>query len=112
MKRTDKINHELQRALSFIIQDSIDDPNLGMLSVVRVETSPDMRSATVYYSIFPEEQAVAAENALSRMNKHIRGALGRSVKLKYVPELCFCRDEGIKNSVDIFRKIEELKNDT
>lgn len=111
MNRTDKINHEIQRALSSIIREELDDPNLGMLSVVRVQTSPDMRNCTVYFSVFPEENAADATNALSRLSKHFRHELARSVKLKYIPELRFKSDDSIKYSIDINNTIEEIKDE-
>lgn len=111
MKRTDKVSHEIQRTVSSIIQEEVDDPNLGMLSIVRVEVSADMRNATLYFSVFPEEMIVSAQNALARMKSVIRAELAHRVKLRYVPELHFCPDEGIRQSVYINKKIEEINDE-
>lgn len=112
MSRNDKVNVELQRAIADIIRDEVDDPNLGMVSVVRVNCSPDLRNASVYCSVFPEEQLEHGIKSLNKMRSFIRGNLGRTVRLKYVPELYFKADAGIKHSVDIYEKIEELKDDS
>lgn len=112
MKRCDKVNVELQRAISEIIRDEVDDPNLEMVSVVKVDCSPDLRNATVYCSIFPEEHVEHGIKSLNKMKSFIRGNLGRMVRMKYTPEIYFKADDGIKHSVEIYDKIEELRDDS
>lgn len=112
MKRSDKVNVELQRAIADIIRDEVDDPNLGLVTVVKVDCSPDLRNATVFCSVFPEEQVEHGIKSLNKMKSFIRGNLGQAVRLKYLPELLFKPDDGIKHSIDIYNKIEELKDDS
>ena len=79
--------------------------------MLRLTQSSDLRNCNVFFSVFPEEKEEEAQSALTSMSKHIRHELARTVKLKYIPELYFKPDDSIKHSVDIYRKVEEIKNE-
>ena len=50
--RMDKINEELRKELSIIIDTDLKNPHItGMISVTKVKTSPDLRYARVYISL-------------------------------------------------------------
>ena len=48
MARIHKVNHQIQRIISQIIQEQIDNPNIGLISIVRVDTTPDLRFTAAY----------------------------------------------------------------
>lgn len=109
--RTEKVNGELRKQIADIISKEIDDPTLGFLSVTRVETTSDLRESKVYFSLLDDGQYGYVQKVLDKMNKFIRINLGKRVRMKFLPELKFIPDSSIKYSVDIFRKIEEIKEE-
>ena len=51
-RRTDRINEQLREEISMLLTRSIKDPRLnGIISVTRVVSSGDLRSARVYISV-------------------------------------------------------------
>jgi len=105
----EKVNRELQKLIMAIIQKEIDDPDMDFLSITRVETTRDLGESRVYYSLLNEEKLVKAKEVLDRMCGFIRGSLAKRIRLKVLPQLHFIPDDSIKYSVDIYKRIEEIK---
>ncbi len=83
--------------------DRLSDPRLEMVTITGVDVSPDLRHANVYYAKLgkqdPETQAALASAA-----PLLRSALGKQVRLKYLPELHFREDPAIEAGA----RIEEI----
>ena len=94
-----------------IIQKEIDDPDLEFLSITRVDVTADLREAKVYFSVFDESKYKKAKEGLAKMNGLIRGILGKRIRLKFLPQLTFIPDDSMKYSVDIYKRIEEIKKE-
>jgi ribosome-binding factor A len=110
--RIEKINSELRRQIMDIIQKEIDDPTLGLLSITRVETTPDLQESKVYFSLLDDTKYARAKEVLDIMNAFIRVNLGKKIRIKILPQLKFIPDNSIKYSIDIFKKIEELEEES
>ena len=108
--RIEKVNRELRKQLMYIVQKEIDDPDVEFLSVTRVETTADLQESKVYFSLLDETKYERAKQILDEMKGFIRANLGKRIRLKILPQLNFLPDESIKYSVDIYQKIEEIKN--
>jgi ribosome-binding factor A len=106
----EKVNKELRRQLTDIIQKEIDDPDVEFLSITRVETTSDLQESKVYFSLLDDSKYPKVKQILEEMKGYIRGILGKKIRLKILPHLNFISDESIKYSVDIYQKIEEIKN--
>jgi ribosome-binding factor A len=111
MGRIDKINHQIQRIVSQIIQEEVDNPHLGMVSVVRVETTPDLQFCKIFFSVFPEQNTENVLSTLQEMRSFIKKLLGKNLRIRFLPDLEFVPDDSIKYSVDIYEKIERLKDE-
>lgn len=85
------------------------DPRLGFVTITGVDTSPDLRTARVYYSVLgtPEEHASCAEG-LDAATGHIRGEVGHRVRLKYTPALVFVADTGIEEGARMTKLLREI----
>ena len=106
----EKVNREIRKQLMDIVQKEIDDPDLEFLSITRVETTADLQESKVYFSLLDDSKYQKAKQVLAGMRGYIRGVLGKKIRLKILPQLNFLPDESIKYSVDIYNKIEEIKN--
>ena len=108
--RMDKVNKEIRKQLSLIIQKEIDDPRVDFLSITRVDTSPDLHEAKVFFSILEEDKYDKVREILNKTRGFIRARLGKKIRLKILPNLHFIGDTSIKYSVDIYQKIEDIKD--
>lgn len=92
--RMRKVNSTIREVLADEIE-RLTDPRLDMVSVTGVDTSPDLRSATVFISTLDLEQAPEAVAALTRASSRLQGALAGQVRMKYTPQLSFTIDSAV-----------------
>jgi ribosome-binding factor A len=101
-----RVGEVLRHALSDILrQNEIRDPDLEGVSVTvtQVKPSPDMRHATVFVEPLGGANAEAIVNALNRHRGFLRGELGRTITLKFTPELRFIEDTSFAEAERIER---------
>lgn len=105
-----RINGEVRRVLSAIIQNEIKDPRIHpMTSVVEVEVAPDLKSAKAYISVLGDEQAQKDTLAgLQSAEGYIRRALARTVNLRNTPEIRFIMDQSIEYGVHMSKLIDDV----
>jgi len=104
-----KVDQELRKRITEVIQQEIDDPDMDFLSITRVKTTADLQESKVYYSLLNDSQYEKAQRVLDNMKGLIRSLLGKKVHLKILPQLEFIPDESIKLSVDVYKKLKDLK---
>ena len=111
--RHDRAASTLRREISRILAQEIADPDLSSLYVSSVSLAPDKRSAKVL--VAPPESTDAAEpdpallRALERATPAIRTALGRSLRMRRVPELRFAFDLSERHAQRIDSLLERIK---
>jgi len=108
--RMERVNKQLMRQIMDVIHKEVDDPAIDFLSITRVETTSDLQESKVYFSLFDESQREKVEEILHKMIKFIRVSLGKRIRLRILPQLKFIPDDSIKYSVDMYHKIEEVKD--
>jgi ribosome-binding factor A len=116
--RRERVAEQIRHELSDIIQQDLGDPRRGWTTVTRVEMSPDLRYAKVFISIYGDDQTKGLTlKILKNAGRFLRGAVGRRLRLREVPDLHFVLDESIERSqriLDILRETEippETKDD-
>ncbi len=105
-----RINGEVRRELSSIIQNGIKDPRIHpMTSVVEVEVAPDLKSAKAYISVLGDEQAQKDTLlGLQSAEGYIRRELARTINLRNTPEIRFVMDQSIEYGVHMSKLIDDV----
>src|SRR3977135_4346012 len=77
-----------------VVRTQIKDPRLGMITITDSRITPDLREATVYYTVFGDvaEQAATAA-ALDSAKGLLRSTVGKAMGLKHSPTLAFVSDD-------------------
>ena len=109
-KRITGINQEIQKELSSLLR-SVKDPRVQecMISVTRVETTPDLRWAKVYVSFLQEDKAADAMKGLKSASGFLRRELGHALQLRYTPELQFIADDSIQQGAHILEVLRQVE---
>ena len=109
-KRIAGINQEIQKELSNLLR-TVKDPRVQdtMISITRVETTPDLRYAKVYVSFLEENKAQDALKGLKSAGGYLRRELGRSLQLRYTPELVWALDDSITYGAKMLKLINSLE---
>lgn len=104
--RKEQVESTLKRALAEIIQRGIADPRMGgLISITQVDCSPDLRDATVFISVLPEEQQNMTLAALKHAAGHIHSQLKKKLALKRVPRVSFRLDASLKRQAEVLAAI-------
>ena len=108
--RINRINEEIQKELSALIRN-LKDPRIQdtMISITRVETTPDLRYTKVYVSFLQEEKAADAMKGLKSAAGYLRRQLGNNLKLRYSPEIVWALDDSITYGAKMLKLINSLE---
>ena len=107
--RINRINEEIQKSLSDHLR-FVKDPRVSgtMISVTRVETTPDLRYTKVFVSILQEDKAADAMKGLKSASGFLRRQLGSDVRLRCVPEIVWALDDSITYGARMLELINSL----
>ena len=107
--RINRINEEIQKELSNLLR-TVKDPRVQdtMISITRVETTPDLRYTKVYVSFLQEEKVKDAMAGLKSAGGYLRRQLGSNLKLRYAPEIVWALDDSITYGAHMLNLINSL----
>lgn len=99
--RMRKVNELVREVVAEQITE-LKDPRIGFVTVTGVDTAPDLRHATVFYSVLgTEEEQAATADALTNAAPHLQRAVGAQTRLKFTPHLVFAVDPSIEYGIRI-----------
>ena len=103
------INEEIQKELSSLLR-TVKDPRVQdvMISITRVETTPDLRYTKVYVSFLQEDKAAEAMKGLKSAAGYLRRQLGTNLRLRYAPEIVWAQDDSITYGAKMLGLINSL----
>ena len=106
--RMRKVNELLREIIAEQVTE-LKDPGLGFVTITAVDTAPNLRHATVYYSTLgtPEEAAETGA-ALTRAHSRLQRAVARQARLKYTPVLEFASDAALEQGLRINQILRDL----
>ena len=94
--------------LSSLIR-TVKDPRVhGLVSITAVDTTPDLRYAKIFVSVLDKSDVKEVVKGLRSAGGYLRRELGRSLQLRYTPELTFVADDSIAEGAHILELIEKL----
>lgn len=107
--RIGRINEEIQRELADLLRE-LKDPRVHktMLSITHVETTPDLRYAKIFVSLLDKEYTKETLAGLKSSSGYLRRELGRSLQLRYTPELQWQADDSITQGAHILDILSKL----
>jgi len=97
-----RANEDIQRVLASFLRN-IKDPriNQGMISITAVDTTGDLQQAKVFLSVYGLQSEKEFMKGLKSATGYLRRELGKSLSLRYTPELQFVLDKSIERGAQI-----------
>ena len=109
--RTERIGAEIQKELSKIIRDDLNDPRLSdtaKVSVIEVRVTNDLSFADCYISVLGDnEKKEDVLDALNQAKGYIKMLIGDRMRLRSMPEFRFKLDESIEYGAYMEKLIKE-----
>lgn len=110
--RFERINEELKREISHIINYELKNPNVtGMISVTRANITPDLKYAKVYVSILNSKNIKETLAGLKKSSGFIRTEIAKRINLRITPELVFELDDSIEYGARIDSILKDIIKD-
>jgi ribosome-binding factor A len=112
MRRPEKVAELIREEVSQIVGFELEDPRLELVTVTDVKVADNLRDARVYVvAEGTEEERAAALKALHKAAPYVRRQLGRTLNLRYTPELHFVRDTVEESAARVEVLLNELGQD-
>lgn len=107
-QRTEQIASVIHAAVQRVIIKGLNDPRVrGLISVTKVEVTPDLAEARVYVSVLPAEHSELTMHGLRSAAGHIQSEIRKDVAAHRLPRLSFRLDESLKKQAMIERSIQD-----
>ena len=103
-----RVNESVRQVLAEALPE-LKDPRIGLVTVTAVDTSADLRHATVYVSVLGSEKKRAGSlRGLDAASGLLQSRLARQLRMKRTPQLAFQYDPSVERGVRMSRLIDEL----
>ena len=108
--RPDRVGDQIRQELSELLsRGQVHDPGIGFITLTRVQVTPDLQLARVYYTTMGDEKGRKdTAKALQRATPFFRRQVGARLQLRRVPELEFRFDESVAHQDRIEQIIRDL----
>lgn len=115
-KKIKRLESLLAQEIPPIVQQCLNDPRLGFITITEVEVARDMRSAIVYFSAItpngqdPSEGKIKTyEKVLNQGAPEVQRELGGRIKLRFIPHLRFEYSDSLRKAVEMSELIRKAR---
>ena len=107
-----RVDEAVREVLGDAVAQDLKDPRVGFVTVTEVRTSPDLRQARVFVSVFGsgDEQAATLEG-LRSAHGILQGRVARELRLKRTPTLEFVLDDTAERAARLEALIDDVAED-
>jgi len=110
MARIDRVAEAIRQEVSIILHEKLKDPRVGFVTITRVDLSPDMRNAKVFFSVLGNDDDYnKTQKALDSALGYIRSLVAQRINMRFAPEIVFRPDRSTEYSVRIEEVLNEIK---
>ncbi|PLX20296.1 30S ribosome-binding factor RbfA [Candidatus Parcubacteria bacterium] len=110
MSRIEQINENLQKEIAKFISNNIKVEG-GLITVVEVDCSPELRNAKVYVSVLPDNKYGSTLKLLKKNTSMLNSHLKKSVKIRKIPKIHWEIDSTEREASVIERLLNEIENE-
>ena len=107
--RPERVADQIRAEVTSMIARELHDPGVGFVTITRVQVSPDLQHARVFYTAMGDEAArKASAKALERAAGFMRRQIGRRLRLRRAPEIQFEFDGGVGHQDRVEQLLKEI----
>jgi ribosome-binding factor A len=109
--RARRLAVRIHEIVASTLEMQVKDPRLGMVTITDARVTPDLREATLYYTVFGDEAARAdSAAALESARGVLRSQVGRQTGVKFTPTLTFVVDAVPETAESINALLERARD--
>ena len=110
-RRPNRVADVIRNELSVLLLREVQDPRLSTVSITKVDVSPDLRTADIYFNCRKSEDVKDAQVGLTRASGFMRSSLAKCISLRYMPKLIFKYDLSAVYQEEMDQIFREISND-
>lgn len=116
-RRTERVGEQLREEIARVLRQEVADPRVGLTTVTRVDVSPDLGHAAVYWSHLEardEEEIERVAEGLAGASGFVRRQLARCLSLRRMPVLEFRHDRSLElgsQTLGLLKTLEDERKD-
>ena len=110
--RSERVGKQILDIISSIAVKNIDLSSLGFVTFTKVDISPDLKNAKIYYSVINKK--VSEEDldiALNKKQKAFKKFLGPELHLRTTPKIKFMNDKFFRYQEKIAHLLNQFSDD-
>ena len=109
--RSKRVGDVIHRTLALAISREFKDPRIGMVTVMDVRITPDLKFARVYITILEEEKKNETLKILNEAAGFFRRYLASTLQLRTIPHVRFVFDGSLLRGVRIASLLDRVVRD-
>ncbi|MEI6627068.1 MAG: 30S ribosome-binding factor RbfA [bacterium] len=108
VERNVKMGEMIRQQLGEIIIEEVELPMGSIVTVTKLDLSPDFKNARAYISVVPDEFAKKVMGTLILKVKSIQNILVHKINMRVVPRIKFFLDEIEQEAMELDRLLDNL----
>jgi ribosome-binding factor A len=110
-KRIERVNQLIKKELAQIILREIDFPKNVLVTLTRIDTSPNLIGTKVFLSTFPENRSQETIDILNRNIYMIQQALNKRLIMRPMPKIMFREEKVVREAGRVEEILAQTKRD-
>lgn len=108
--RPSRVAEAVMQELSVLLRQDVRDVRLARVAYSRVEITPDLKQAKVWFTVPEGGNFTEALKALRKASGYFRSHLAKTLNMRRTPELLFFHDRQNEEAERLERIFRELRN--
>ena len=111
-RRADRVAEAIREEVATFLADGAKDPRIvGLVTVTGVDVTHDLRHAKIFVSVLGSDvEKKSTLQGLESAAAYLRSRLGRSLRLRFAPELVFQSDASVARAARIETLLEQIRD--
>jgi len=107
MPKIDQLNETLRKQIASLVAEELEFPN-GLITILNVECDTNFYSATIYFSVLPDNLIGSALEKLNKISGTIAKGLKNRTRLRKIPHLIWRFDPTEKKASSIEQIMDKI----
>ncbi len=108
-RRAEKLREEIRHFVASTIEE-MSFSSSALVTVIRVEVSPDFDYAKIYIGVLPEEQREKVISQIQEQKGLIKKKMAQYLRIRRMPEIDFRLDRGMEKAERVERLLKKIDN--
>ena len=107
--RIPKVNQLIKKELGQMILREVDLPEGTLVTLTRVETTPNLIQAKVYISVLPQEMSQDVLEILKKLVYDLQQKLNERLRMRPIPRIIFAEEKTTREAGRVEELLEKIQ---